>query len=191
MNPQAPEVRARLSRAFRSLRKKHKAFARANWTCCCGCGMAAVPADKRDGLVVFYHGQDAQHFEETGTTYLAWSGNAALILAALHVEGLTTAWDGTDSQRILVTGFVADPGEGVRVVGESAPERALRTILESARPVDASTEASAESVEKKLARYEQALGEIARLRQGPNLKHVIARNLRIAVSIAKETLEKK
>jgi len=102
-NATASEIRKRLSSAFRELRRSGY-FARSNFWCCQSCAWSAVPEEKAK-TAVFYHQQDADGLSRTGELYLAWSGNAELILATLSRNGLSHVWDGSPDTRIQVTGL--------------------------------------------------------------------------------------
>jgi hypothetical protein len=107
--------RDRLADAFKALRRQGY-LARANFSCCGSCGsyelgerLAARPA--LNGYV-FWNRQSNDAFKQRGrrgldenlhsTLYLAWSGDAAVLVAALRAEGLTVEHDGTEARCIEV-----------------------------------------------------------------------------------------
>jgi hypothetical protein len=94
------EIKNKLTKAFRELRKLGY-FARQNFWCCQSCGCNAVP-DEYSEKYVFYHGQDNDCLNERGECYLAWSGDGAQIVKVLEDTGLKVTWDNNEFTRILV-----------------------------------------------------------------------------------------
>lgn len=90
-----------LNAAFRNLRQLGY-FARQNFWCCQTCAVSAVP-DESDERYVVYHGQDADTLKETGSCYLAWSGNGTEIVTTLEASGVDAEWDGSEHTRIRIT----------------------------------------------------------------------------------------
>ena len=88
-----------LKKAFTELRKKGY-FARQNHTCCQTCGWSEVP----DGIekVVFYHNQDKEDLDKTGSCHLAWSGNGEEIVEVLKSNGIVVEWGGSEKNRIKI-----------------------------------------------------------------------------------------
>lgn len=104
----ARAVRAGITKAFRILRKRGY-VALQNFMCCQSCARSEIANrfDKKgtpeeDRKLVFYHQQDAVALRETGTVFLAWSGNGWEIAYALRDAGLQVEWDGDPEKRILV-----------------------------------------------------------------------------------------
>ena len=99
-------VRKRLTTVFRKLRKSGY-FCRHRWTCCLGCGTAALPAGTKK--YVFYHRQDAEHLAAGHSLYLAWGGPLDPILSELRAAGLRVSHDGNAGTRIAVVGVEPEP----------------------------------------------------------------------------------
>jgi hypothetical protein len=89
-----------LNKAFRDLRK-HGYFARQNFLCCQSCGWAEVPDNKSD-KVVFYHTQDNDDLQRSGSCHLAWSGNGQEIVEIFHKHGITVEWDNSLNTRMKI-----------------------------------------------------------------------------------------
>ena len=100
--PTVTTTKENINKAFKALRKEGF-FARQNFWCCSGCGWSAM-TETQAKSAVFYHQQDRQMFERTGTLYLAWSGDGATIVRILKEAGLEVEWDGSESTRILIKG---------------------------------------------------------------------------------------
>ncbi len=94
------QVRDAIRTAFKSLRGRGY-FCRMNFTCCMTCAWYEVP-EGREGKVVFYHRQDAQHLAEDGCCMLGWSGDGQEICDALREAGLKVEWNGSADTRIQV-----------------------------------------------------------------------------------------
>lgn len=125
LTPVPRTVKERIKAAFQALRKGG-AIARMNYKCCSSCAWAAMETDypnMKDGdTAVYYHNQDADSLDDFGNLvqyrdwdaegrvyktqnlYLAWTGDAHMIIGALENEGLTIDWDGSEAHRIAVTG---------------------------------------------------------------------------------------
>ena len=119
-----------LTVAFQALRKQGF-IARKRFWCCQGCGLSALGASpynlKEDGSFVFFHKQDAERLAKNNSTYLSWGGDGAKIVAACKAAGLRVSWNGTDAERIYVTGNKFERGDVVRVCGSVGKiERASR-----------------------------------------------------------------
>lgn len=102
-----PEIKKRLTKAFRVLRKQGYA-AKQNYWCCQSCGWAAIDADyssKDAAKAVFYHKQDAADIISRGEVFLAWRGIGGEIVTILRNQGLDVEWDGEENTRILVKGL--------------------------------------------------------------------------------------
>lgn len=82
----------RLTAAFRAL-EASGITARENFTCCRGCGMAEIGAEREDARgFVFFHAQVVEH-----------AGVGHEVVAALDAAGLSTQWDGSPGTSIGVT----------------------------------------------------------------------------------------
>jgi hypothetical protein len=94
----------KLNKAFRELRKLGYT-AKQNFMCCQNCAWHAL-SDEEAKKAVFYHRQDSDSWGSYGKLdddlYLAWSGNAAEIVAVLRKHGLLVAHDGSANQRIVI-----------------------------------------------------------------------------------------
>ena len=96
----ARAVRARLTQAFRALRKSGY-VCRQNFMCCMGCANAAMPEGTTK--CVFYHRQDADSLRKRGSVYLAWTGDGPEIFRAMEAAGLRVDWNGSDDERMKVS----------------------------------------------------------------------------------------
>lgn len=76
-------------------------FAKQNFWCCQSCGTNAIPADINK--YVFYHNQDNDSLQRTGSTYLSWGGDANEIMSVFNKHDIKTYWNGNDDTRILIT----------------------------------------------------------------------------------------
>ena len=94
-------AQSNLTKAFKALRKKGY-FARQNFWCCQSGAWSAM-TDEQANKTVFYHRQDADDLRDSGTCHLAWSGNGQEIVDVLKENGVEVEWNGSDSQRILIT----------------------------------------------------------------------------------------
>ncbi|CAM5604313.1 DUF6891 domain-containing protein [Streptomyces chartreusis] len=103
----------RLTAAFRAL-EASGITARENFTCCRGCGMAEIGAEREDARgFVFFHGQVVEHAAEGHGLALYYGGfdgseetTACIgheVVAALDAAGLSTQWDGSPGISISVT----------------------------------------------------------------------------------------
>lgn len=90
---------------FKELRKKGF-VARQNYQCCQSCGWASMDSDydvNDDSNIVFYHGQDADAFENgelIHMIYLAWQGDGDLIKKTFESYGFNVDWNGAEHKRI-------------------------------------------------------------------------------------------
>lgn len=115
------DFKNRLNKAFRNLRVNHRFLAKQNFSCCLGCAFSEASNIIKENPskfkgVVFYHKQDAASLSlPNPSVQLAW-GEAAdgallsrtlkigkLIQAELETVGLKVKWNGTVTERILVT----------------------------------------------------------------------------------------
>ncbi|MGW4758058.1 DUF6891 domain-containing protein [Streptomyces chartreusis] len=103
----------RLAAAFRAL-EASGITARENFTCCRGCGMAEIGAEREDARgFVFFHAQVVEHAAEGHGLALYYGGfdgseetTAGIgheVVAALDAAGLSTQWDGSPGTSISVT----------------------------------------------------------------------------------------
>jgi hypothetical protein len=90
-----------LNKAFKELSKMGY-FAKKNYLCCQGCAVASMDEEQAEKYV-FYHNQDNFDLTHAGFAYLAWSGNGNEIVDVLIKHGVTTIWNGSDTQRIKIT----------------------------------------------------------------------------------------
>ncbi|WP_373315360.1 DUF6891 domain-containing protein [Streptomyces lanatus] len=108
----------RLSGAFRAL-ETSGITARENFTCCRGCGMAEIGAERADARgFVFFHQQSTQHAAGGHGLSLYYGGfdgseetTTAVgheVVAALTGAGLSTQWDGSPGRAINVTPLTWD-----------------------------------------------------------------------------------
>lgn len=92
---------------FKDLRKQGF-IARQNYACCQSCGWAQVEDDydvNDDSNIVFYHGQDADSFENgelKNLIHLAWQGNGDLIKETFEKYGFNVDWNGSEHKRIAI-----------------------------------------------------------------------------------------
>ncbi|MEV8428390.1 DUF6891 domain-containing protein [Streptomyces chartreusis] len=103
----------RLTAAFRAL-EAGGITARENFTCCRGCGMAEIGAEREDARgFVFFHAQVVEQAAEGHGLALYYGGfdgseetTASIgheVVAALDAAGLSTQWDGSPGTSIGVT----------------------------------------------------------------------------------------
>ena len=125
-----PDVRERLTEAFKAMRKKG-ILARQNFSCCGGCGSYEL-ATKMDESraagrpkrgAIYYHRQSAERLRKSGEVYLGFGcdSNAPEVdgdrtedertrlvgcyaIEALNAAGLEVEWNGTAIRCILVKG---------------------------------------------------------------------------------------
>lgn len=90
--------KANLNNAFKALRKAGYT-AKQNFMCCQGCAWSAM-SDKEAEKAVFYHRQDSADLKESGTCYLAWSGDGKEIVKILEENGVKVDWEGDKNKRI-------------------------------------------------------------------------------------------
>lgn len=98
--PTPTDLRDAIKTAYKDLRCQGY-FCRSNFWCCGTCACAAIPEDWSEKYV-FYHRQDAQDIDRSGSCYLGWAGDGRAIADAMTRAGLTVEWDGTPRTRILV-----------------------------------------------------------------------------------------
>ena len=106
-----------LRAAFLEMRK-HGILAEGEWTCCLSCGVAEMqevadryPKGRTPIGYCFYHGQDTDSLEETGTTMLAFGSLCKIsdvevgriAVECLNRAGVSTVWSGSERQRIQFT----------------------------------------------------------------------------------------
>jgi hypothetical protein len=118
------EVKTRITKVFKRIRKEQSAAARQNFWCCSSCATHAMGQrdDVTDGTpVLFYHRQDAEYFsdsrwgrDELHLRYGLWNGDeeqdtefGKTICSVLVEEGLKYEWNGSSHQTIKVTGVVS------------------------------------------------------------------------------------
>jgi hypothetical protein len=87
--------------------------ARANFTCCNNCGHTEIGAEAEEGArgYVFFHHQDTERAAEGGGLYLSYGAFPGTdtesigheVVAAMTAANLSTEWNGTAAQRILVS----------------------------------------------------------------------------------------
>ena len=73
-----------------------------NFQCCQNCAWSAL-SDEEAEKAVFYHGQDNDDLKETGSCYLAWSGDGKEIVSVLEKHGIEVDWSGENGKRIKIT----------------------------------------------------------------------------------------
>lgn len=112
---QSTVTRAKITAAFKKLRKNHKFIARQAFWCCGSCAWAALDIEKNQGKpVVFYNKQANEAFKTDGDVYLTYgrivddaddadvAALGRLIYDALIAEGAKVEWDGTADRTIHV-----------------------------------------------------------------------------------------
>lgn len=88
--------------------RKEGFIARQDYLCCNSCATSALEADynvDENSSYVFYHGQDADAFENkmlTRTLYLGWQGNGKKLVEIIKAHGFQVDWDGTEERKIGV-----------------------------------------------------------------------------------------
>lgn len=97
-----------VQRAYHDLRGRGYACY-ADLLCCQTCALSVIDGDK----YVFWHRQDADLAEESGTLGLAWCGDGDEIVRAMRAMGLDVEWGGDKGKRIVV-----------KLLGESIKEAA-------------------------------------------------------------------
>lgn len=109
----APEVKARLTEAFKALRKQGY-VTRQSYLCCGSCAASAigtkfdeqnVPEDARKA--VYFSRQGGDHLMGTASVHISWNGNGQEIVDACKAAGLGVNWDGDDWHCVEV--FKAPP----------------------------------------------------------------------------------
>ena len=98
-----PVGRAKISAAFRALRKKGWT-AKMNFSCCSSCAWSELSEDhNEDDEIVFFHNQDNDRLKETGETWLSWSGDGRVLFDVLNDFELTPIWDGSKDTRFKIS----------------------------------------------------------------------------------------
>lgn len=90
-----------LDKAFIEMREKGY-FAKRNFSCCQSCGWADL-SDEEAEKAVFTHRQDEEMLEDSGVTYICWSGDGQEIYNILTKNGLEVSWDGSDDTRMKIS----------------------------------------------------------------------------------------
>jgi hypothetical protein len=99
--PQIVDMKSRIHKAYKILEDKGYFCGYAH-ACCNTCGWAEVPEGQDMGKVVFFHRQNEAELKETGSTHLAWSGNAGEIMGAFGSVGILTLWEGDENRKIQI-----------------------------------------------------------------------------------------
>lgn len=96
-----------INKAFNALRKAGY-FARQNFWCCQNCGWSAM-SDEEAKKAVFYHAQDKNDLDKSGSCHIAWSGDGNEIVKIFNDNGVYTKWCGNNDKRIQI--FIEKPIE--------------------------------------------------------------------------------
>ena len=98
----APEVKARLTEAFKALRKLGY-VTRQSYLCCGSCAAAAIGSKFEEQGVpeanrkaVYFSRQGGEHLMGSATVHISWGGSGQEVVEACKAAGLGVNWDGDD-----------------------------------------------------------------------------------------------